>query len=440
MCLSIKRLLVIFLFGFVTAAKAQKISAKHPIITFAEDGAWLWFNDQNILVDKEAMYIGCEDSKGYSSVAVYQFSANGNQNSVYPLSTFSARDDHNYPALLKLTNGDILATYSKNPSRKMYYRIAKISTGISIKKQLTWDAEKIIDLDNGMSYNNCMMLTAEANRIYNWYSIFTGSPSIISSDDQGESWSKDFSYMKAGKNHSSPYLKYSTDGKDRVDILYTDGHPRNEAKNNIYHIFYRKENFYKSDGTLIKSLNNARLNPIDPADGTKIYDGTQQGPGWVWDIEYNHYKNPVAVYISAADFSEGNDLRYRYAKWDAVKKQWNERQIAYAGNHLYVPENHFAGGVTIDPENTNLVYISTNVNPYTGKLLQNNHYQIFCGVTKNDGATFTWEQLTFDSTRDNLRPIVPRNHPAKICVLWLSGLYKSSLNFKTKVEGIFEKK
>ena len=436
----VKILMVLFFLGFINAGKAQKKSAKHRIITFAEDGAWLWFNDQNILVEKEAMYIGCEDSKGYSSVAVYQSFANSKQNSAYQLSTFSAKDDHNYPALLKLANGNLLATYSKNPSCKMYYRIATISKGISKQKELTWGAEKSIDLDNGMSYNNCLMLTGEANRIYNWYSIFTGSPSLISSDDQGKSWSKDFSYMKAGKNHSSPYLKYVTDGKERVDILYTDGHPRNEAQNSIYHIYYRKGNFFKSDGTLIKALDSARLNAIDPAEGTKIYDGTQQGPGWVWDIEYDHYKNPVAAYISAADFAEGNNLRYRYAKWDAAKKQWHEWQIAFAGNHLYAPENHFAGGITIDPENTNVVYISANVSPYTGKLLQNNHYQIFRGVTTNGGLNFSWEQLTLDVNQDNLRPIVPRHHHAKICVLWFSGKYKSSLNFKTKVEGIFEKK
>ena len=105
-----------------------------------------------------------------------------------------------------------------------------------------------------------------------------------------------------------------------------------------------------------------------------------------------------------------------------------------------MPENHFAGGITIDPENADVVYISANVNPYTGKLLQKGHYQIFRGVTKNGGVNFTWQQLTFSIDRDNLRPIVPRNHHAKICVLWFSGEYKSSVDFKTKVEGIFEKK
>ena len=286
-----------------------------------------------------------------------------------------------------------------------------------------------------------MMLSGENDRIYNWYSIFNGSPSVITSSDQGETWSEGFSYMKAGENYSSPYLKYVTDGNKRVDILYTDGHPRNEVKNNIYHIYYSKGQFFRSDGTLIKSLESSRVNPFSSTDGTKIYDGGQQGPGWVWDIEYDRYRNPVAAYISSADFEDGNDLRYRYAKWNTIKKQWQERQIGYAGNHLYVPENHFAGGITIDPENINVVYISANVNPYTGQANpKGGRYQIFRGETQNDGANWSWEQLTFDTSQDNLRPIVPQNHHAKICVLWFSGQYKTSLNFRTKVVGIFEKK
>lgn len=436
---TVQFMLFFFVFGFVLTRGVQKDPAKYQIRTFANDGAWLWFNDQNIIVEKDVIYIGSEDSKGHSRVDLYQFSGKINMTTGYPLSTWTAKDDHNYPALLKLKNGDLLATYSRNPSRKLYYRIAKILADKSKQKQLNWGPEMSIDLNNGMSYNNSMLLSGENNRIFNWYSIFTGSAAIITSDDQGKSWSKDFSYMRVGKNHSSPYLKYATDGKERVDILYTDGHPRNEAQNNIYHIYYRKGQFFQSDGTLIKSLDSARVNPIDPAKGTKIYDGSQQGPGWVWDIEYDQHKNPVAVYISSADFAEGNDLRYRYAKWNAVKEQWQERQIAYAGNHLYVPENHFAGGITIDPENINVVYISSNVDPYTGKATQNGRYQIFRGETQNDGANWTWEQLSFDINQDNLRPIVPKNHQAKICVLWFSGQYQSSLKFKTKVVGIFEK-
>lgn len=439
MSFTVQFLLFFSVVCFSSEREVRQDPPNYQIRTFANDGAWLWFNDQNIIVDNNTIYIGSESSQGYSKVDLYQVSGKGGKTTEYLLSTWTAKDDHNYPALLKLKNGDILATYSKNPSDKMYYRIANVSSDKSKRKQLNWLPEASIDLYNGMSYNNSIMLSGENNRIYNWYSIFTGSPAMVTSDDQGKSWAKDFSYMEAGKNHSSPYLKYASDGKERVDILYTDGHPRNEYRNNIYHIFYRKGQFFLSDGTRIRSLDSAKVNPMSPEEGTKIYDGGQQGPAWVWDIEYDRHKNPVAAYISSADGAEGNDLRYRYAKWDAVKQQWHEQQIAYAGKHLYVPENHFAGGITIDPENTNVVYISSNVDPYTGTATQDGRFQIYRGVTQNDGTTWIWKQLTFDIDQDNLRPMVPQNHHAKRCVFWFSGEYKSSLDFKTKIRGIFEK-
>lgn len=411
----------------------------YQIRTFADDGAWLWFNDQNIIVDGNTLYMGCENSEGYSAVDIFQDDGKEGRKVQYILSSEPAKDDHNYPALLKLANGKLMATYSRNPSPAMYCRIASVSSEKKRQGSLDWGQETSIALQHRMSYNNTIMLSGERNRIYNWYSIFTGSPSFITSDDQGVSWSDDASYMNAGKNHSSPYLKYCTDSKKRVDILYTDGHPRNEANNNIYHIYYLEGKLFTSDGKLIRSLDSSVADPISPALGTKIYDGSQAGPGWVWDIEYDRRQRPVAAFISSADLAEGNDLRYRYATWNDEKKQWKEQQIAYAGTHLYVPENHFAGGITIDPNDVNVVYLSSNTDPCSGKSGSNRHYQIYQGRTSDGGATWKWMQLTFDTDQDNLRPIVPRNHHARMCVLWFQGEYKSSVNFKTKVVGIFER-
>ncbi len=410
------------------------------IKTFAEDGAWLWFNDQNIIVDKNIIYMGCENSGGYSTVNVYEEHGKETLRKEYVLGTLPAKDDHNYPALLILPDGKMLATYSRNPSAEMYYRKAGISHDQRDQVTLDWNKEDSVSLRHRMSYNNSFLLSDKNNTVYNWYSIFTGSPSIITSSDQGKTWSADITYMKAGRNHSSPYLKYCSDGRKRVDILYTDGHPRNEKKNNIYHLYFQNGQFRGSGGNLIRSMDSAITNPIDPFQGTMVYNGSTEGPGWVWDIEYDRRKNPVAAYISSADSSMGNDLRYRYARWDDKKKRWHEKQIAFAGNHLYVPENHFAGGITIDPYNTNVVYISSNADPYTGIQTANHHYQIYRGEISPKGQNWLWRQLTNDKDRDNLRPIVPRNHGARICVLWFAGEYRSSVNFKTKVMGIFEQK
>jgi hypothetical protein len=416
-----------------------KSDIKIEIKKLADDGAWLWFNGQNVIVDGNNIYIGCEDSHGYSVVNQYQLNSADSTNTyrVYPLSTWSKKDDHNYPSLLKLKNGKLLATYSRSPSLKMNYRIAEILNKGTEQQSLLWGEEQSAGLQSRMSYNNLISLSKENSCVFNFFTMFNESPSIIKSDSDVTNWSEDFKFMKQGKNDTSPYVKYANNEIDRVDILYTDGHPRKELKNNVYHIYYKDGNFYKSDGSMIRSLKEARNNPISTEEGTKIYDGSTKGPGWVWDIEYNSEHNPVAVYISSADNEVGNDLRYHYAEWDDNAKHWTEQEIAYAGSHLYVPENHFAGGIAIDPENTNMVYISSNVNPVNGGKNLTGRYQIYRGTRTGDN--WEWTQLTFNSNIDNLRPIVPQHHGSVVSVVWFRGIYNTSIDFKTEVVGILDR-
>lgn len=438
-----KILVLCLLFRVIHPNKLQDSIPPYQIRTLGTDGAWLWFNNESVLIDANAIYIGSEDSKGNSQVLLYRINDQSENNRYldYNLSTWEEKSrkypSHNYPSLLKLSNGNLLAVYHKSAS-KMFYRIAQVLDHGTDKQRLKWGQEVVLDLHNGMNYNNLIQLSGENNRLYNFFSISKRSPAIIISEDNGETWGEDSLFMGAGKNGTSPYLKYADNGKDRIDILYTNGHPRNESENSIYHIYYKEGNFYHSDGTLLCSIDQAMKEPFSPDLGTKVYDGSKEGPGWVWDLEYDCKNNPVATMISSADGAEGNDLRYRYAKWNPQIKRWEEKQIAFAGTHLYVPENHFAGGIAIDPENENVVYISTNVNPESGKLNKTQRYQIFRGVTKDNGNSWKWEQLTFDTEKDNLRPIVPRNHEYEICVIWFSLKTNDAAGFESEVFGILK--
>ncbi|MGD8777360.1 MAG: BNR-4 repeat-containing protein [Ignavibacteria bacterium] len=409
-------------------------------IKLVDDGAWLWFNDQNILVDDNAIYIGSEGSNGVSRMDIYLFNVANEKDKYqkYPLGSWAAKDDHNYPSLLKLSTGKLLAVYSKSFSNKMNYRIADIVNEGSDKQRLKWSEEKRVELNYPISYNNVMSLSDEDNKVFEFFANFKESPTVIISDSTGDNWGVDYKFMKQGEQGSSPYMKYCDNGKDRIDILYTDGHPRNEPKNSIYHIYYKKEEFYRTDGKFIRKLEDSFNNPISPEEGTLVYDGRLDGPAWVWDIEYDSDGNPVAAYISSADGEVGTDLRYRYAKWNEASLKWEEKEIAYAGTNLYVPENHFAGGITIDPTNTNVVFISTDVDPVTGKTNATGHYQIYRGETLNEGTSWSWKQITFDKDVDNLRPIIPRNHNFETCVVWFKGVYNSSVDFQTSIYGVIE--
>ena len=421
------------LFPCCSFAFSQEQQANYQIRELAPDGAWTWYNDERTLVDSQRLIIGSLDSQGISRVDLYDMQT-GTQ-TAYPLSSWKSKDDHNNPALLKMSNGEILACYAQHNRQKQWnWRIAECD-GLKLK----WGPEQTFKVPAGTTYCNVIQLASENDRIYNFSRNVNFNPNVQYSDDMAKTWQGPFLLLKAGKGGTRPYLKYADNGKDRIDFLYTDGHPRNEPTNNVYHMYYKKGNFYKSDGTLIKTIEQVKKDPMVPTDGTLIYDGSTEGRGWVWDIEYDKEGNPVGAFINSVDHAEGNDLRYRYATWNPKTKKWVQQQIAHAGTHLYVPENHYAGGFSIDPDNADTVYISADVNPATGKANASGRYQVFQGKSPDHGNNWNWKQLTFDTAVDNLRPIVPRGHNRKICVIWFQGQYRTYTDFNTKVVGIIEK-
>jgi len=389
------------------------------IIQLAPDGAWTWFNDERIIVDYNNLDIGGFDSKGIPKVYIYDLENHIQRK--YRLDSWKNKDDHDNPTLLKLNNGQFLACYSKHHlENKWYWRVAD-KTGESLR----WRPEKIFFTPTLTTYCNLVQLSAEKKRIYNFSRNIGFNPNIQYSDDNAQSWQGPFVLIMSGGNETRPYVKYADNGIDRIDFLYTDGHPNREPSNNVYHLYYQNGNFYTTDGNVIKSFEQVKQKPLIPSDGTLIYKGKTEGRGWVWDLEYDRREKPVAAFINCLDNEIGNDLRYRYGRWNNLKEQWEQRQIAFVGTYLCDGENQYADGITIDAEDINCVYISSNVDPSTGKNIGTGRYQIYQGKTENHGKTWAWIQLTFDKDADNLRPFVPRSHKRKICVIWLHGHYHS---------------
>ena len=88
----------------------------------------------------------------------------------------------------------------------------------------------------------------------------------------------------------------------------------------------------------------------------------------------------------------------------------------------------------------NVVFISSNVDPETGRQSVSKRYQVYRGITEDDGKSWKWEQLTFDNDKDNFRPIVPRGHDYKICVIWYNTHEDpSTTGFDSEILGIFKK-
>ncbi len=303
--------------------------------------------------------------------------------------------------------------------------------------------EQSIAHSSKVTYSNLYQLEAEGGKIYNFLRGEGWNPNMVSSTDQGSTWSEPLMLFLSGGSSTRPYVKYASNGKERIDLFYTDGHPRNEPTNNIYHVYYEDGKLCNSKGKKIRSLEKIAKDPIVPGNGTLIYDGSGPlGRGWVHDFEYGAAGNLAGVFISSPDGDEGLDLRYHYARFDAAKKLWLVNEVGYAGPHLYVPENHYAGGICIDPDNIDVIWLSSTLDPQTGEPNGTDKFQLYRGETSDGGLSWTFEQITHDVLSDNLRPIVPRNRPEGMeeCVLWFRGDYRTYTDYDCEIVGIITPK
>lgn len=398
--------------------KAGEINPR--VIT--DDGAYTWYNDERAIFSGDTLYVSYMKLNGISAMSSFGLdkgTAAINAKHEILLSNWKQTDDHNNASLLALANGNIIATFAKHSTDGNFYQRT-----LTPKR---WDAPEVsnesvhfkVTSRFGLTYQNLLQLKAENNRIYNFFRGIDFNPSFVYSDDDGKTWSQAYKVFASGENSSHrPYVKYATNDNDRIDFIFTDGHPRNSPHNNVYHLYLTAGVFYNSAGEKISTLEQIKTQPIDVAQGTKIFDGsTTNGRGWVWELEYTQEGEPHAGFISAPSGDMGSDMRY----WSAtlVHGKWQIEQIAYAGSNLYPEEEHYAGGITFAPFNENRAIISTDVNPETNEPLPNRIYQLFRGDKL--AGKWHWQQLTFDPARNQLRPFLVRGKDD--ILIWMRGEY-----------------
>ena len=402
----------------------------------ANDGAWTWYNDERVIFNENVFFAGYVKRDGKSAFTAFSVekwsSAHAQKEKI--LSSWNWSDDHNNPAFLPLKDNRILACYATHGKSKTFYQ-RKIT--VPRWEECRLDEEKSIEVittKKGLTYQNLYRLSDENDRIYNFFRGNNFNPNFVFSDDEAETWSEPIWLISAGTDSNRrPYVKYVSNGKDRIDFLYTDGHPRDMKQNNVYHFYYKKGVFYTSNGKKIRTLKELKSEPIKPEEGTLVFDGSAvSGRGWVYDLEYDENGLPHAAFVSSPSGDIGSDMRYWTASFDGRK--WTTEEIAFAGSNLYPKEQHYAGGFALFPDNKNQVVISANVYPKNGSSLPNNKYQLFKGVKVGD--SWQWTQLTFDPVFDHLRPVIVRGE--KNALFWFTGDYHTFLDYHTDIMMSYE--
>jgi hypothetical protein len=430
--------------------------AQTNFATLTPDGAWTWYNDPRALYHNGKLYFGyVRAGDGKTALSVFDLTT-GKTTNLWN-SGFTQLDDHNNPGLLAKQDGRLLAVYARHISDQYFSYRTSNSTNPSTPAG--WNAE--INIPNsgaGMTYANPFQLSAEAGKIYNFCRNLNFNPTIYTSTTGGTNWSGPQHFIQAGSGGTvRPYLKYSSDYTARVDFLYTDGHPRDIA-NSLYHLYYQGNAFYQTDGTLVKNYAALPILHDSGERGAVIYqysaaaqadpnEWIPTGRAWCWEIASQTNGAPVAVFTVQRDNVTGSGwnhdrIYYYYARWTGTN--WQKRFIAHAGRPLYSAEDDYAGGICIDPVEPNVIYISSNAeNPFQLGDLSNvplsasQRYELWRGVTADGGLTFTWSQITSNSTVDNLRPYVPRRNGGEPSVLWFRGNYSTYTSYACSIVGLF---
>ncbi|WP_117175561.1 BNR-4 repeat-containing protein [Mariniflexile rhizosphaerae] len=385
------------------------------------DGTWCWFQDPRALYykgKKEQTYSGWITHDGKIQVASYNH-ITGEVKKTTIKEGFQV-DDHNNPTFLIRNDGRIMVSYSGHFFGPMRVLVSDNPEDIS-----SFGPEATFG--NSVTYANPYQIGEDIYMFYRDGS--TWHPSIAISTDGGLSWGAPQTLIKRDAAQKRPYVKYTQDSQGGIHITFTTGHPRQEAANKVYYVYFKDDKFYKADGTLIKDYTGtSSALDIDAGEPEVVYDASN-GKGWTWDIALDENENPVILY---AAFPDDYNHHYYYAKWDGT--QWNNRHIVNSGKWFpqtpsgqNEPEPNYSGGMSVDTNDASTVYLSKQVNGV---------FEIYKYQTPDEGITWNSEAITKDTPIDmvNVRPVVPRNHkPGVFDVMWMRGQYITYQNYYTSI-------
>ena len=196
----------------------------------------------------------------------------------------------------------------------------------------------------------------------------------------------------------------------------------------MYYAYYEDGAFYRASGEQIANIDAI---PFEPKDASVVYTSNPvEGRSWVADIGQDSQGNPVILYTRSPDES---NHQYWYARY--TDSGWEDHKICDSGPWFpQTPEGqverepHYFGGMSIHPDNPNVVYLSRQVDGV---------FEVERWETGDLGAGWSSKPITEASILDQVRPYVPRGLKADEdeVVLWMENeKYIHYTDYKTSVK------
>lgn len=423
-----KRLIVLIFISGLCRLFASAQTIPNNGYEVAQEGAWCWFADPRALhyTNKtgsiNSSWIGYIDIHGNIKAMQYDFLKQKQQEVL--IRSYFQPDDHNNPTFLVLPDERVMIFYSRHTDEPcFYYRISRKPGDIT-----TLGEEKVIPLKNNTTYPSPFILSDDPTHIYLCWRGINWHPTIarLTIPDKQDNLTVDWGpYQMVQSTGARPYCKYQSNGKDKIYLTYTTGHPDNEYPNFLYFNFVNIHNLQLNDikGNVLSSISQGPFQVSKRESYVQKYpftviDSTADKRDWVWQIAYNKTKEPVIAMVRINKDKTSHD--FYYVKWH--NKTWKKTFLGNAGGHFHQTpdiERCYSSGMAIDPENPNIIYGSFPVQGKHGKI-----YEIFKFTMNEDGNIVKKEAVTKDSYENNVRPyILPNSEGSPLRLAWMHGKY-----------------
>lgn len=392
--------------SFVVSAWAQSTSSYSGHVV-ADEGAWCWFADPRALhYENEsgtinATYIGYIDMHGNIKATQVDYTT-GTTTEVLVRSWFQP-DDHDNPSFLVLPDERVMIIYSRHTDEAcFYYRISKQPGDITCLGE-----EKRLDTKDNTTYPNPFILSDDPHHIYMCWRGIGWHPTVAQmslpdeNDDMTFTWGP---YQMVKSTGARPYAKYISNGKDKIYLAYTTGHPDNEYPNWLYcNVFDVNDKcLYDVRGKKLSVVQDGMFSVRKTEDYASAYpntivDKTADRRDWLWNMAFDKQGNPVIGMTKISQDKKNHD--YYYAKWNG--NAWQNVFVANGGGQFHQTpgvEMCYSGGMAVDRDNPHDVYCSVPVNGV---------YEIVKYTMGEDGKNVvSSEPVTTGSALNNMRPFV----------------------------------